>query len=115
MTKEINQSWDELLETLALKADEKVLEQIKCPLLEFLDKQVHVDKARKALFKKEFDQLLKLYLSRIALDDLSDKMNVHRSNFIRAFGQDRFSHLKLLVRLKIMDESKKPKRGLLAV
>jgi len=115
MIKEIEQSWDEFLCTLCADDKEGVLTQIKCPLLELLDKQVHIDKARKVLFKKEMGQLLKLYLGRIELEELNDKINTHRQNFVRGFGQDRFNHLKLLVRLKIMEKNKAPKKGLLAV
>lgn len=115
MIKEIEQSWDELLESLGDKDGEDSLKQIKCPILEFFDHQHHIDKARKHLFKPEFNALLKLYLGRVDLLTLSDKMNSHRKNFVRGFGQDRFNFLKLLVRLKIMNQEKKPKKGLLAV
>lgn len=115
MTKEIEQSWDEFLSSLSDSDGEGVLTQIKCPLLEILDKQVNIDRARKALFKKEMNQVLKLYLGRIELSKLNDKMNTHRQNFVRGFGQDRFNHLKLLVRLKIITLEQKPKKGLLAI
>lgn len=115
MTKEIEQSWAEFLTELSTDDGEGVLTQIKCPLVELFDRQVNVDKARKVLFKKEMNQLLKLYLSRIDLYLLNDKMNQYRQNFVRGFGPDRFNHLKLIVRLKIITEEKKPKKGLLAV
>lgn len=114
MTKEIEQSWTEFLCALCDKEDESILTQISCPLLEFFDKQVNIDRARKALFKKELNKVFRLYLGRIDLYDLSDKMNQHRKNFILGFGPDRFNHLKLLVRLKILEQEKKPKKGLLA-
>lgn len=114
MIKEIEQSWDDLLESLGEKNGEDSLKQIKCELFDFLDHQHHIDKARKNLFKPEFNALLKLYLSRIDLLTLSDKMNSHRKNFVRAFGQDRFLHLKLLVKLKLLLDENRPKKGLLA-
>jgi hypothetical protein len=114
MIKEIEQSWNEFLKDLG-PDNEAIEKQIKCPLLELFEKQCHLDRARKALFKKEMNQVLKLYLSRIELSELSAKINTHRQNFVRGFGQDRFNHLKLLVRLKIIEEDKKPKKGLLAI
>lgn len=115
MTKEIDQSWDEFLTELSPKDDKAVLEKIYCPLEELFDRQANVDRAKKALFKPMLGQLFKLYLSQIDLHTLSDKMNVHRSHFVRGLGRDRFNHLKLLVRLKIIDQDKKPRKGLLAV
>lgn len=114
MTKEIEHSWKEFLTTLSSKNDESVLAQVKCPLLELLDKQSNVDQAKKNMFKPEIGQLLKLYLSAVSLLELSDKIESHEKIFKRAFGVDKFNHLKLLVRLKMMLEEKKPKRGLLA-
>jgi hypothetical protein len=111
----IENSWNEFLTTLSEKDGEGVLTQLKFPLMELFEKQCNIDRAWKALFKPERGQVLKLYLSSIDLDQLSDKMNTHRTLFVKGFGQDRFNHLKLLVRLKIINEEKKPKKGLLAV
>lgn len=91
-----------------------MLTQIKCPLLELMDKQVNIDKARKALFKPEMGQLLRLYLEKLEFDELPEKMSKHEKNFVRAFGPDRFNHLKLLVKLKMIIEQKKPAKGLLS-
>lgn len=114
MKKETEQSWSEFLSDLSDKTDDDVLSKIRCPLVELFDHQVNIDRAKKALFKPQLGLLLKLYLSQLDLHVLSDKMNTHRSNFVRGFGKDRFNHLKLLVRLKIILEDKKPKKGLLA-
>lgn len=102
------------MSTLSTKDGEGVLTQVKCPLLELMDKQVNIDKARKVLFKNEFGQLLKLYLGRVDLNELSAKMALHEKNFIRAFGIDKFNHLSLLVKLKMIMDERKPKKGLLA-
>ena len=110
----IENSWKEFLETLSKKTDDSILSQVKCPLIELLDKQAHVDQAKKALFKPEVGHLLKLYLRSVSLGELSAKLETHQKIFLRAFGQDKFNHLKLLVRLKMMLEEKKPKKGLLA-
>ena len=114
MQTEIDQSWTEFTKTLSTKVDESVLSQINCPLLELLDKQANIDLAKKALFKPEIGQLLKLYLSRVSIEELSAKMITHEKIFRRAFGVDKYNHLKLLVRLKITEDKKKPKKGLLA-
>lgn len=115
MTKETNESWSDFMSTLSLKEGEGPLAQLKCPLLELLDKQSNIDQAKKILFKPELGQVLKLYLSRLEIPELSDKMRTHDKIFKRAFGVDKYNHLRLLVRLKMIDEAKKPKRGLLAV
>ena len=121
MTKEIEQSWDEFLANLSDKDGSDSLEQLKPHLpepfdiLNLFDKQCNIDKACKILFKKELGPLLKLYLSRVDIHELSDKINTHRKNFVRGFGQDKLNHLKLLVRLKIIEQQSKPKKGLLAI
>lgn len=115
MTKEIDHAWSEFLDQLSDQDGEGPLTQIKCPLLDLFEKQVNIDKARKVLFKKEMNQLLKLYLGRIDLNDLSDKIKTQQKNFVRGFGQDKFNHLRLLVRLKIINQERKPQKGLLAV
>ena len=115
MKPEINQSWDEFMTSLSKEDNEGIAAQIKCPLLNLFDKQINVDKARKMMFKPELNQLIKLYLSRIEIDELNAKMNAYRNNFVRGMGLDKFNHLKLLVKLKIMMDEKKPKKGLLAV
>lgn len=112
---EIEESWDEYLCTLSESDSEGVLSQLKCKLEDLMDKQAHIDRARKALFKPEFNQVLKLYLKKFEVADLKQKMKEHEKNFIRAFGRDRFNHLKLLVRLKSIEDSKPKRRGLLAV
>lgn len=114
MTSVAEDSWRDFMDTLSTKNEGDVLSQIKCPLLELLDNQANIDQAKKALFKPEIGQLLKLYLSAVSLDVLSDKMTTHEKIFKRAFGIDKFNHLKLLVKLKSIVESKKPKKGLLA-
>src|ERR1043165_6557232 len=115
MIKETNDSWHEFMETLSDQDDESILDQVKCPLSELLDKQATIDRVKKALFKPEIGKLLKLYLSRISIHDLSVKMKSHEKIFRRAFGVDKHNHLKLLVCLKMLEEEKKPKRGLLAI
>ncbi len=112
--KSVNESWDNFILTLSAHDGEGVLTQVKCPLLELMDKQVNIDKARKILFKPEFGQLLKLYLGRMDLHELSDKMTNHEKNFVRAFGIDKYNHLKLLVKLKMIIEEQRPKKGLLS-
>jgi hypothetical protein len=112
---EVNQSFDEFLCTLCKEPSEAVLSQVKCPLIELFDKQANIDRAKKELFKPELGALFRLYLEKISTSELEDKINQHRQNFLRGFGRDRFNHLKLLVRLKIIEEQKKPKKGLLAV
>lgn len=114
MQTEIESSWAEFLKTLSTKTDESVLSQINCPLVELLDKQATIDKAKKELFKPEVGHLLKLYLGAVSIEDLSVKMMTHEKIFKRAFGVDKYNHLKLLVRLKMIEEKKKPKKGLLA-
>ena len=114
MTNEINCAWADFMKALSTKDSEGVLTQIKCPLLELLDKQVNIDKARKALFKPEMGQLLKLYLKGLEFDELVDKLEKHEKNFIRAFGPDKFNHLRLLVKLKTIINQSKPKKGLLS-
>ncbi len=115
MNKELSESWSEFMQALSDKDGEGPLAQLKCPLLELLETQANIDRAKKAMFKPEIGQVLKLYLSRVPLEELSDKINSREKIFKRAFGVDKFNHLKLLVRLKIIEENKKPKRGLLAV
>jgi len=112
---EVEQSWNDFLKSLCERDSDSVLKELPCPLLELLDKQCHVDASWKALFKPERGQVLKLYLSRIELFDLNAKMKAHQKWFVKAFGQDRYNHLKLLVRLKIISQEQKPKKGLLAV
>lgn len=120
MTKEIDQSWTDFLDNLSPELSEaeetSILKQIKdiCPLPELFDRQAHVDRARKALFKKEIGKLARLYLSRIALSEVSDKLKSYPDNFKRIFTDGRLPHLTLLVRLKMILEEKKPKKGLLA-
>jgi len=111
----IDDSWNEFLSTLSDSDSEGVIAQLKCKLEDLMDKQAHIDRARKALFKPEFNQVLKLYMKNFEVADLKQKMKEHEKNFIRAFGRDRFNHLKLLVRLKSIEDSKPKRRGLLAV
>lgn len=111
MTAEISDSWNAFMRALSQSDDEQILKKLTCPLLEIMDKQSNADQFK----RPEMSQVLKLYLSRIALDDLAAKMNTSEKIFKRALGVDKFNHLQLLVRLKIILEDKKPKRGLLAV
>lgn len=108
-------AWTEFLTELSKEASDKHLKALRCDLLDLFDKQCYVDAAKKALFKPELYQVLKLYLSRVDFDTLCDKMKDHPRNFTSAFGRDKFNHLKLIVRLKKIENDKKPKRGLLAV
>lgn len=109
------ESWSEFLTTLSENDGEGVLTQLKCKLDELMDKQAHIDQARKALFKPEFNQVLKLYIKKFEPQELSKMITKNEKTFVRAFGRDRFNHLKLLVRLKTIEDSKPKRRGLLAV
>lgn len=115
MKKEISESWQDFMETLSASENEGVLKQLKCPLEELLESQANIDRAKKALFKPEIGQVLKLYLSRVPLNSISEKISTNEKIFKRAFGVDKYNHLKLLVRLKMLEEVKKPKAGLLAI
>lgn len=115
MIKEIEASWTEFMNCLSDKEGDDVLRSINFPLLELFERQCHIDRARKDLFKKEMNHLLKLYLGRTELAMLGEKLEAQKKNFVRGFGQDRYNHLKLLVRLKIINQASRPKRGLLAV
>lgn len=108
-------AWTEFLCGLCKKDDEAPLKDLPCPLLELFDKQVNIDKAKKDLFKPELDQVLKLYLGRVDFNELQDKIKTHRKNFERGMGKDRLNHLLLLVRLKKLENEKRPRKGLLAV
>lgn len=109
---EIDKSWSEFISALSKKSGEI---ELKVPLLELLDEQKTIDRLKKECFKEEVGQALKLYLSRIDLLSLSSKIETHEKIFKAAFGRDKFNHLKLLVKLKVLAQDKKPKRGLLAV
>lgn len=111
--KTVDASWGEFLKSLG-DADEKILTQIHCPVEEFFDEQKHIDRARKELFKPEFNKVLRLYLGRVDLRELSGKIKAYQKNFERGFGRDRLNHLKLLVPLLMIMNEKKPKKGLLA-
>lgn len=119
MTSVVEKSWTEFLDNLSTELSEaeetSILKQIEwCSLSDLFDKQANVDRAKKALFKKEIGKLSRLYLSRIALSEVSDKLKDYPDNFKRIFTDGRLPHLTLLVRLKMILEEKKPKKGLLA-
>lgn len=114
MTTEIEKSWAEFLDALGPE-DELIEKQIKHDVLELFDTQSNVDRAKKNLFKPELGKLFRLYFSRVDINALHDNIRVKRQNFIRGLGRDKFNHLHLLIRLKIIEDAKKPKRGLLAV
>ncbi len=111
MTSLVKESWDEFIKTLS--SEDKEI-KIKCPILELFDEQEYFDRIRRDFSKTEINQILKQYLSLIDLVTLRDKIRTHRNNFERGFGKDRLNHLKLLVSLLMIDEERKPKRGLLA-
>lgn len=111
----IDDSWNEFLSTLSDSDSEGVIAQLKCKLEDLMEKQAHIDQAKKAMFKPEFHLLLKHYLKKFELTELEKKMKAQSKNFEKAFGRDKFNHLKLLVRLKTMEDQKPKRRGLLAV
>jgi hypothetical protein len=113
MNETVNKSWTTFLESLGDDL-ESSFDKLPCAIEEFFDQQKFIDKARKDLKRKEIEKILKLYLTRLDLLTLRDKIEKYRRNFERGFGRDRLNHLQLLVDLKIILENQKPRRGLLA-
>jgi len=112
MTEIVKESWEDFLKSLSDKEGGDF--KLPCELVNLFDEQKFVDRLHKNFFKAEVNQILKLYLSQMDLITLRDNIKSHRKNFERGFGKDRLNHLKLLVSLLIIDEGKKPKKGLLA-
>ena len=75
-------SWIQFQISLGPKDGEEILAKIHCPIEEFFDEQKHIDRARKELFKPEFNHVLRLYLSRVDLHTLSAKMKEDRKSVV---------------------------------
>lgn len=111
----VDTAWKDFLSPLPDGFDQKIERQLPCPLTEVFDTQSNVDLTNKALFKKEKNQMIKEYFSKVSIHDLEAKIKDHEKLFVRGLGPERLNHLKLLIKLKMICETNKPRRGLLAV